>query len=74
LLNAGYVIGRKKHHFEGGLGIVNDVVNNRNKTTFLEPSGFMGYRIQNFRSKSSFVFCTGLGYPEILYVGLGLSF
>lgn len=74
LLNVGLATGRRKHHFECGLGIVNDFVKNERYTNFLEVSGFVGYRIQSFRSKSPFVFRAGIGYPETLYMGFGLSF
>ncbi|MFD0796968.1 hypothetical protein ACFQZJ_05820 [Maribacter chungangensis] len=74
LVNAGLVFGRRKHHFECGLGIVNDFMKNKPFTTFLQPSGFVGYRIQNLRSTGPFDFRTGLGCPETLYVGLGLWF
>lgn len=74
IINAGALVGNSKHHFECGIGIVNDFKKNGRYTDFLEPSGFLGYRIQNFESKIPFIFRSGLGYPETLYVGFGIAF
>jgi hypothetical protein len=38
----------------------------------LWPSGSMGYRFQ--KPGGHFIFRTGAGYPEAIYVGLGLAF
>lgn len=74
VLNAGILMGKEKHHFEGGVGIVNDFIKNEKYTDYLEASGYIGYRLQNLRLKVPVMFRTGLGYPEGLYIGLGIGF
>jgi hypothetical protein len=36
------------------------------------PSGNIGYRFQ--KPDSNFIFRTGIGWPEALYIGVGVSF
>jgi hypothetical protein len=36
------------------------------------PAGFMGYRFQ--KQNGNVIFRSGFGYPELLYVGVGIAF
>ncbi|MDG1841092.1 MAG: hypothetical protein P8I93_01955 [Crocinitomicaceae bacterium] len=66
----------KKHHFEINLGPQLLVGIYKNKLDFAGEGfdfGFnVGYRKQ--KPEDSKIFRVGLGYPELLYVGLGFSF
>ncbi|MFM1999707.1 MAG: hypothetical protein RL204_1654 [Bacteroidota bacterium] len=63
----GILTGIKKHHFETSIGITYYY-----KYDMVWPSILAGYRIQ--KPNSPFLFRTGIGFPEALYVGIGLSF
>jgi hypothetical protein len=65
----GLLTGVKKHHFEVSAGMVKSLDKNYD---FFSPSGSIGYRIQ--KPNGHFIFRTGLGWPEALYLGLGASF
>lgn len=61
----GVLIGNKKPHLEvkaGGVIVYNE----------LFPSFSIGYRSQ--KPQSNFIFRTGVGWPETLYVSWGVSF
>ena len=64
----GILTGVRKHHLEVSAGLVK----------FLDDydpfplAGSIGYRIQ--KPGGHFIFRTGVGWPESLYIGLGLSF
>ena len=66
----------KKHHFEINAGpqLLVGIYNDRLDFAASEfDFGFnVGYRMQ--RPQGSTIFRTGVGYPELLYVGLGFSF
>lgn len=65
--------GKKKHRLETMLGITaakNDNLDIQS-TDILLAAG-LGYRFQ--KHEGGFVFRTGLGYPEGLYLGLGYAF
>ena len=61
----GILIGNKKPHLEVKAGAA--IVYNE-----LHPSFSIGYRSQ--KPQSNFIFRTGVGWPETLYVGWGVSF
>lgn len=66
-LNAGLLTGIKNHHLEIGLGpglIIDEEE--------IFATGCLGYRFQN--PEKSFIFRCGLGSPELLYAGIGVSF
>lgn len=65
----GILTGVKKHHFEASGGLVKSLNEDYN---IFPLSGSIGYRIQ--KPKGHFVFRTGVGWPEALYFGLGVSF
>ena len=66
----------KKHHFEINAGpqLLVGIYNDRLDFAASEfDFGFnVGYRMQ--KPQGSKIFRTGVGYPELLYVGLGFSF
>lgn len=64
----GILTGVKKHHLEVSGGFVKSL----DDYDIFPLSGSIGYRIQ--KPGSHFVFRTGVGWPEALYVGLGVSF
>ena len=63
-----------KHHFEAKGGISTPL--NRRPLRFddynILPNLKIGYRLQS--REESFVFKTGVGFPDLLYVGFGFSF
>ena len=63
-----------KHHFEAKGGISTPL--NRSPLRFddydIIPNLKIGYRLQ--APKESFVFKTGVGFPDVLYVSFGFSF
>jgi hypothetical protein len=65
----GILTGVKKHHFEASAGLVKGIGNDLN---FFPLSGSIGYRIQ--KPDGHFIFRTGVGWPEAVYIGLGVSF
>ena len=69
LIQGGIITGRKSSHFEAALGAVylfdNDLEG-------YAPALSVGYRLQ--KPGSHFMFRTGLGFPEDVYVGIGVSF
>jgi len=65
----GLLTGAKKHHLEASAGLVKSF----DKDYDIFPlSATIGYRIQ--KPQGHFIFRTGVGWPETLYFGLGLSF
>lgn len=69
LAEAGFITGAQNAHFEGALGINSFISGDLQGIT---PAGSIGYRWQ--KTGRNFIFRTGAGYPEALYIGLGLSF
>jgi len=85
-----YLTGLGKSHFEASLGAsaiydkVGHPINVSNANyfgepvpsklddTFFMPSGSIGYRIQ--KPGGNFIFRTGVGYPETVYLSFGLCF
>jgi hypothetical protein len=65
----GILTGVKKHHFEVSAGFTK-FFGAKNVETLL--SGSIGYRRQ--KPDSQFIFRTGVGWPETLYLGIGVSF
>ena len=64
----GFLTGKRRHHLECGAGI---------RSNFTDKSGHpfagnIGWRVQ--KPEKHFVFRMGVGVPELLYLGLGLSF
>ena len=66
----GILTGRGRRHFEAKVGacffFAGDMQN------MLLPSGSIGYRKQ--KPGSHFIFRTGIGFPDALYVSWGVSF
>ncbi|MGB3779358.1 MAG: hypothetical protein WA960_13445 [Tunicatimonas sp.] len=87
-LTAGLLIGKSRGHLELNLGgarmynqqgfenywMINDPQAKPVKSDYvrLSPVGSLGYRFQ--KREGGFLFRTGLGYPEGIFVGLGASF
>lgn len=65
----GLLTGPEKHHLEVSAGLVKSLDKNYN---IFPLSGSIGYRMQ--KPNSHFIFRTGVGWPEALYIGLGTSF
>jgi len=70
--------GKKKNHFETGLGfsvnIITEVTGNGDNEIirdFVLPDLALGYRYQE---KNGTMFRAGIGYPRLAYLGLGYSF
>jgi len=59
----------KKHHLEVGAGLVKSL---EKYYDIIPLPGSIGNRIQ--KPNGHFIFRTGVGWPEALYFGLGLSF
>jgi hypothetical protein len=64
----GVLVGAKKHHLEVKAGLVYFTGDLQG----LNPSFSVGYRSQ--KRLSHFIFRTGIGWPEAIYVGWGVSF
>ena len=59
----------EKHHLEVSAGLVKSL----DKYYDIFPlSGSIGYRMQ--KPNGHFIFRTGVGWPEALYIDLGVSF
>ncbi len=68
ILEGGMLTGSNFGHFEGALGVTYIQVGN----DVLRPAFSVGYRGQ--KPTGNFMFRTGLGFPELLYFGIGLAF
>ena len=64
----GILTGVKKHHLEASAGYVKSL----NDFDLFPVAATLGYRIQ--KPNGHFIFRTGVGWPEAVYVGLGGSF
>ena len=66
----------KRKHFEASLGLGLDMYRYLHSTGFryveFAPIFNIGYRFQV--PDESYVFRSGIGYPELIYLGFGLSF
>jgi len=69
LAQGGIITGKKNSHFEAALGACYLFDNNLEGYA---PALSAGYRLQ--KPGGHFMFRTGLGFPEDLYVGIGVSF
>lgn len=67
----GALSGKKKSHFEYAIG-AGVFVDGYDKSISLTLSGFFGYRYQ--KPSGGLIFRTGLGVPELIYAGVGVSF
>lgn len=67
----GALTGKKKSHIEYAIGAV-VFVDGYDKSISLTLSGFFGYRYQ--KPSGGLIFRTGLGVPELIYAGVGVSF
>jgi len=65
----GILTGVEKHHLEVSAGLVKGFGDTYD---FFPLSGSIGYRIQ--KPDGHFIFRTGMGWPEALYLGFGVSF
>ena len=70
LLQTGLFTGNKKSHFEIALGGL--YLYTFHNASVFSPSGQIGYRYQ--KPQGSFVFRSGIGFPELFYIGLGVAF
>ena len=70
LFEGGILTGASKSHFEAAIGLSYFMPKDENE--FTAPAASVGYRLQ--KPGGHFIFRTGLGYPEALYVGLGVAF
>ncbi len=68
LLRYGILTGKKKHHLESSAGAVYYYTG----WVRMSPSISIGYRFQ--KPRSHFIFRTGVGWPEAVYVSCGVSF
>ena len=68
ILEGGILTGKHFGHFEGALGITYIQTENN----VLRPAFSVGFRGQ--KPNGSFMFRTGLGFPELLFLGLGIAF
>jgi hypothetical protein len=89
-LMLGILTGARSSHFELNFGIVRMVnkstyerdkytsdfysepAPSKSSYTHIRPAGSVGYRYQ--KPGGRFLFRTGIGYPETLYLGLGTAF
>ena len=69
LVQGGIITGRKNSHFEAALGAIYLF---DNQLEGFAPALSAGYRLQ--KPGSHFMFRTGLGFPEDVYVGIGVCF
>jgi hypothetical protein len=65
----GILTGRGSRHFEAKLGVFGIFGPDMEGVL---PSGAIGYRKQ--KPGSNFIFRTGIGFPDLLYVSWGVSF
>jgi len=68
ILEGGMLTGKHFGHFEGALGIAYM----QSENNLLMPAFSVGFRGQ--KQNGSFMFRTGLGFPELLFFGLGVAF
>ena len=68
ILEGGVLTGRNFGHFEGALGITYIQTDNN----VIRPAFSIGFRGQ--KPNGSFMFRTGLGFPELLFFGAGIAF
>lgn len=64
----GFFTGSKKSHFEMTLGAITFPLSD----WFTLPAGTFGYRYQKLGG--GFIFRTGIGFPEVLFISFGKSF
>ena len=69
LVEGGILTGVDKSHFEAAIGMSYFMEKEDNR--YLTPAVSFGYRLQ--KPGGRFIFRTGLGYPEGLYVGFGVG-
>ena len=68
ILEGGIVTGKSYGHFEGALGVTYIQTENN----VIRPAFSVGFRGQ--KPNGSFMFITGLGFPELLFFGVGITF
>jgi hypothetical protein len=68
-LEGGHILGRWNSHFEMALGIHIDVTGS---TELFPVGGLLAYRYQ--KPQGSFVFRTGMGFPNAIFISLGFCF
>lgn len=68
ILEGGLLTGKNFGHFEGALGIT--YIQTQNNV--IRPAFSVGFRGQ--KPTGGFMFRTGLGFPELLFLGVGLAF
>lgn len=64
----GLITGKHTAHFEAALGVTYIKIDE----AVFSPAFSIGYRGQKPNSK--FMFRTGIGFPELLYIGIGMAF
>ena len=68
ILEGGILTGKNYGHFEGALGIT--YIQTQNNV--IRPAFSVGFRGQ--KPNGTFMFRTGLGFPELLFLGVGIGF
>ena len=67
--------GERNHHFEFGIGgaylSYAEFSYNYNTGNKILPAANVGYRFQ--KPERNFLFRTGIGFPDAIYIGVGLS-
>jgi len=66
IIQLGFITRPDKHHFEMNLGSMYLIDDN------FVPAISIGYRLQKW--ENNYIFRTGIGYPEGLYLGAGITF
>ncbi len=71
IINYSSLTGTKNNHFELGLGAAYlHFLTSTNK--YFSPAVNIGYRFK--KTERKFIFRTGIGFPELLYIGFGYAF
>ena len=74
-LRYGLIFGERNHYFDlfGGVGLLYDRPINSWDDSEVTPVFNLGYRNQK-PDNGGYIFRTGVGYPELLYISFGVSF
>lgn len=64
--------GKGSNHLEVGLGAMYAEYTEEEAEAILLPAGNLGYRFQ--KPDGRFIFRTGVGFPEAIYISFGFSF
>ena len=70
LFQPGIITGNKSRHFEAALGVT--YITSDQNDGFIAPAVSVGFRHQ--KPNKGFIFRTGIGYPDGIYVSFGIGF